>query len=158
VIRTFPLRKQVARLGLLSFFGCLAIAGALWYSGQLRFVEQIRLPAGAVVSLIPSPHGPDSIRIPANTVLVRIGGTSGSDWFYYDHSDIAYSYGTHQFDALRQQGTQYHWRLELVSPAFAHSLPLNPLRRTQAERNSGCNKCELPQQQPSSFLGDCQIA
>ena len=119
--RSLPLKRQMARLGVLSFFGCLLIAAPLWYTGQIRLVEQVTLPAGTMIGFPGSVHGPNSLRIPAGTSAFRVGGRGGDDVFYNSGSRNGYGYGTHQFDALRQHGTQYHWRLQLGSQPIVGS-------------------------------------
>ena len=111
--QALTVKKQVFRLGLLSSLGILTITGALWFSGQLRLVEQFTLPAGAIVGLLPHPDGPASVRVAAGATVVRIGGQHGNDIFYPRHSLTGYSFGTHDFEVLRAGGTHYHWRLQL---------------------------------------------
>ena len=94
MVRTLPFRRQIIRLTLLSFAGLLTISWALWYSCQLRLIEQVTTPTGATIERVTTAHG-------------------SWDAYFDPHSTVGHGQGGLFAPTIGQQGRHYQWRLML---------------------------------------------
>lgn len=94
MLSTLPLNRQVARFTTLLFVRLLMVTLSLWYSYQLRLIQQVTTPTGATIE--------------------RIMTAGHSEDVFYD-AGSAWGHGQGKLFAptIKQQGTHYRWWLML---------------------------------------------